>query len=81
MIITMHSSKLPQTNLVKVIKSIKRVTERYLRQEFSDIKNIPWGDVFWTPSYFLATTGQVSLNVLKAYIESQEEKITDEFQT
>jgi len=30
--------------------------------------------VFWSPSYFLATSGQVTLDVLKRYVESQGEK-------
>lgn len=68
----------PQTDLVKVINSIKGVTARYLRQEFPDTKKFLWGDAFWTPSYFLATTGQVSLDVLKAYVESQESKIPEQ---
>lgn len=67
----------PQTDLVKVINSIKGVTARYLRQEFPDTRKFLWGDAFWTPSYFLATTGQVSLDVLKAYVESQESKIPE----
>jgi putative transposase len=67
----------PQTDLVKVINSVKGVTARYLRHEFPETKKFLWGDAFWTPSYFLATTGQVSLDVLKAYVESQEDKITE----
>ncbi|MCD6559749.1 MAG: transposase [Palaeococcus sp.] len=33
-----------------------------------------WRNAFWSPSYFLATSGQVTLNTLKAYVESQGEK-------
>ena len=67
----------PQTNLAKVVNSIKGVSARYLRQEFPDIKKFLWGDSFWTDSYFIATTGQVSLDVLIKYVEGQETKIED----
>ena len=30
-----------------------------------------WGDSFWSPSYFLSTTGNVSIDVLKKYVENQ----------
>jgi putative transposase len=30
-----------------------------------------WGDHFWSPSYFIAMTGNVSIDVLKQYIEDQ----------
>jgi len=29
-------------------------------------------DSFWSDSYFLASTGQVSLDVLKKYVEEQQ---------
>src|SRR5665647_2427873 len=49
----------PQTNLIKVINSFIGVTARYIRSEFPYLKKFLLGDAFWTPSYFLATTGQL----------------------
>jgi putative transposase len=68
----------PTTNLAKVVNSIKGTSSRMMRAEFPEIKKFLWGDAFWTPSYFLATTGQVSLDVLKSYVESQQEKIPEQ---
>lgn len=65
----------PTTNISNVVNSIKGVTSRYLRQEFPRTKDYLWGDSFWSDSYFIATTGQVSLDVLKQYVEGQGEKI------
>jgi putative transposase len=65
----------PTTDLTKVVNSIKGVTSRYLRQEFPKTKEYLWGDSFWSDSYFIATTGQVSLDVLKQYVDGQSEKI------
>jgi putative transposase len=65
----------PTTDLSKVVNSVKGVSSRYLRQEFPKTKEYLWGDSFWSDSYFMATTGQVSLDVLKQYVEGQSEKI------
>lgn len=64
----------PKTNLANVVNVIKGVTARRLRSEFPKTKEFLWGDSFWSDSYFVATTGQVSLDVLMQYVESQMEK-------
>ena len=64
----------PTTNLTNVVNVIKGVTARRIRQEFPRTKEFLWGDSFWSNSYFIATTGQVSLYVLMQYVESQMEK-------
>jgi len=60
-----------KTNLVNVVNVIKGVTARRLRQEFPQTKEFLWGDSFWSDSYFIASTGQVSLDILMQYVESQ----------
>jgi putative transposase len=65
----------PTTNLANVVNVIKGVTARRLRQEFPQTKEFLWGDSFWSNSYFIASTGQVSLDVLMQYVESQMEKV------
>jgi putative transposase len=62
----------PSTDLVKVVNTLKGVTARLMRKEFPQLKNLLWGDSFWSDSYFIASTGQVSLDVLKKYVEAQE---------
>ena len=64
----------PKTNLVNAVNVIKGVSSRRLRQEFPETKELLWGNSFWSPSYFLATSGQGSLDVLKEYVDSQLEK-------
>ena len=61
----------PQTELIKYINSLKGSTSKILRNEFPELKQILWGNSFWSESYCLITTGQVTLNKLKAYVESQ----------
>jgi len=62
----------PSTDLVKVVNTLKGVTARLMRKEFPQLKNLLWGDSFWSDSYFIASTGQVSLDVLKKYVEEQQ---------
>jgi len=62
----------PSTDLVKTVNTLKGVTARYLRKESPQLKELLWGGSFWSDSYFLASTGQVSLDVLKKYVEEQQ---------
>lgn len=65
----------PSTDLTKFINTLKGSTARRIRNEFHDeIKNKLWGDSFWTDSYCLISTGQVSLDVLMKYVDSQREE-------
>lgn len=64
----------PQIQLSKLINSLKSVSARLLFREFPELKEKLWGGSFWSPSYFLASTGQVTLDVLKRYVENQNAK-------
>ncbi len=64
----------PQTDLLKFINNWKSATSKVLRRKFNKkIKNKLWGDTFWSGSYCLITSGQVTLDILKKYVESQGE--------
>lgn len=60
----------PTTQLSKVVNSIKGTSSRKLRQEFPKLNRLK---SVWSPAYFLATTGEVTLDQLKKYVESQNE--------
>jgi len=64
----------PTANLSNIVNVIKGTTSRYIRQEFPETKAILWGDSFWSNSYLIASSGQVSLDVLMQYVESQGDK-------
>jgi REP element-mobilizing transposase RayT len=67
----------PQTNLVLFISNWKSATSKALRNKFrKQIADKLWKDVFWSNSYCLITTGQVTLEQVKKYVESQNEKRT-----
>lgn len=59
----------PQFGVHKAIKNLKGKTSRVLRSEFPELTTkLP---TLWTNSYFVASVGSVSLEVVKQYIENQ----------
>ncbi len=63
----------PKTDLVKYINSLKGGTSNAIRHRFPEIKQ-KLRNSFWSPSYCLITTGEVTLDQLIKYVESQGEK-------
>jgi len=64
----------PTLDIPKYINTIKTITSREIRKEFPEVKVLLWENAFWSRSYFIATTGQVTLDILKKYVESQNEQ-------
>lgn len=62
----------PTLDIPKYVNAIKTITSREIQRNFPEVKKELWKGVLWSPSYFLATTGQVTLDVLKKYVESQD---------
>jgi putative transposase len=62
----------PTLDITKYINVIKGQTARELRKKYKDfLADKLWGDSFWSPSYFIATTGNVTIDILKEYVENQ----------
>jgi len=61
----------PSSDLVKFINSLKGATAKAIRHRYPNVKKYLWEDVFWSSSYCLITTGQVTLDQLKKYVEGQ----------
>ena len=61
----------PTLEIPKYINTIKSITSREIQRNYPEIKTQLWKGVFWSPSYFLATSGQVTLDVLKSYVDNQ----------
>lgn len=62
----------PQFGIHRLVKYIKGASSHQLRKEFPDLKRrLP---SLWTNSYFVATTGGVTIETMKKYIESQKGK-------
>lgn len=54
-----------------IARWVKGRAAKLLRDEFPHLTKLP---SLWTPTYFVATTGQVSTEVVRQYIESQKGK-------
>lgn len=64
----MFVSVYPQQSIPDVVKQIKGATSHKLREEFSQLKNMP---SLWTRSYFVSTAGNVSSETIEWYVNTQ----------
>lgn len=61
----------PTTDLARYINTLKTITSREIQRTFPEVKKELRKNHFWSPSYFLATTGQTTLEQLKKYVDQQ----------
>lgn len=59
----------PTTDLTAFVKHLKGLSSRRLREELPSLKR--GLSALWQPGYFLCTTGQVTFEDLKEYVENQ----------
>jgi REP-associated tyrosine transposase len=61
----------PQFGIHRLIKHVKGVSSRILRSGVPGLRSrLPF---LWTNSYFVATTGGATLDVVKRYVEQQKQ--------
>lgn len=59
--------------LSKVINNIKTVSSRMVRKEFKEyLKKFYWKPYFWKRGYCIVSTGGVTIDIIRKYIEEQE---------
>lgn len=64
----------PAVSVSKIIGAIKTNTSRVVRQQgWPEVTTQLWGDHFWSPSYFVASTGGAPLERVREYIRQQRE--------
>ena len=62
----------PQFGIHRLVKAVKGHTSRLLRNEFPSLRSrLP---TLWTNSYFVATVGGASLEVVKQYVAEQKNR-------
>jgi putative transposase len=60
----------PNNNISEFVKIIKATSSRLIRKEFVEhVNKFYRKPVFWSSSYFVNSSGGVSLDVLKRYIK------------
>ena len=61
----------PNTEISKFINAYKSASSRLIKKEFPQIKRQLWEEHFWSRSFCLITTGRVSIDIIRKYIENQ----------
>jgi putative transposase len=64
----------PNTELSKFINAYKSSTSRMIKKNFPYVRSKLWESSFWTKSFCLITSGGVTTDVIKRYIETQGDK-------
>jgi putative transposase len=65
---------IPGCNISKFINAYKSASSRLIKKEYPIITSKLWKGSFWSNSFCLMTTGGVTIDVIKQYIETQGEK-------
>ena len=64
----------PNSALSKFINTYKTASSRLIKKEYPTIREKLWKEYFWSWSFCLLTTGGVSIEVIKKYIQNQGQK-------
>ena len=64
----------PKSELSRFINAYKSASSRLIKKEFPQIRKSLWKEMFWSRSFCLLTTGGVTMDIIKQYIDSQGEK-------
>lgn len=64
----------PNTEMTKFINAYKSASSRLIKRDFPQVKKKLWKEMFWSRSFCLLTTGGSPIDVVKKYIENQDEK-------
>lgn len=63
----------PKSELSKFINAYKSATSRIIKKEYPDIKDKLYKGAFWSQSFFLLSTGGVTKDIIREYIQTQGE--------
>ena len=64
----------PNSEISKFINAYKSASSRLIKKEYPQIRKSLWKEIFWSQSYCLISTGGVTVDIIKQYIQSQGEK-------
>jgi putative transposase len=71
----------PYIAVSRIVQHLKGESSRKLQMEFPQLQKQFWGQHFWAIGYFCSTTGTVTDDVIKKYIEEQGKHEEDEDKT
>jgi len=65
----------PNLAVSDLVQRLKGRSSRLLLDEFAELKRQFWGRHLWARGYFVASSGNVTDEIIKQYIESQEKNL------
>jgi len=68
----------PHLSISNIVQAIKGKSSRKILSNFKDMQKQFWGRHFWARGYFVASSGNVTDEVVMKYIEEQDITRTDE---
>lgn len=69
----------PNLSVSKLVQQIKGKTSRVLLNEYKDLKRRYWGQHLWSSGYFCRSVGTVTQEIIKEYIENQDDEYEETF--
>ena len=69
----------PSISVSKLVQQLKGKTSRVLLSEYKDLKKRYWGQHLWATGYFCRSVGTVTQEIIKAYIENQQDEYEENF--
>ena len=69
----------PQVTISRLVQKIKGKSSYKVLHEFHHLKKQFWGRHFWARGYFCCSSGNVTDEVIKQYIEQQDHATDDDF--
>jgi len=67
----------PHISVSKLVQSLKGKTSRKLMLEYKRLSRVFWGCHIWARGYFVVSSGKVTEDVIKKYIEEQGQEPPD----
>ena len=69
----------PQLTISRLVQKLKGKSSYKVLQEFSHLRKVFWGRHVWARGYFCCSSGNVTDNIIAAYIEDQKHEEDAEF--
>ena len=62
----------PNQSVSKIVQWLKGTSSRVLMQEFPHLRKQFWGRHFWARGYLVVSSGNITDDMIKTYIDEQE---------
>ena len=69
----------PQVTISRLVQKLKGKSSHKILNEFQHLRKQYWGRHFWSRGYFCCSSGNVTDDIIKQYIEQQHHVTDDDF--